>query len=101
MLLDAARHAEIDYMRGVSSNVMCGQTGNYGTGAFNIVLDMSEMQKLENAELKRKTGIENMFGMTSDEGMCSKNNIMIRNNISNIKKDKQDSCQDDDYNMGF
>jgi len=62
---------------------------------------MNEMQKLENAELERKTKIEDMFDITSDEGVCSKNNIMIRNNISNIKKGEYDSCQDDDYNMGF
>lgn len=72
VLLDAARHAEVDYMRGVSASVMCGQTGNYGTGSFNIVLDMNEMQKLENAELERKTKIEDMFDITSDEGVCSK-----------------------------
>lgn len=30
-----------------------------------------------------------------------KNNIMIRNNISNIKKGEYGSCQDDEYNMGF
>jgi len=102
VLLDAARHAEIDYMRGVSSNVMCGQTGNYGTSSFNLVLDMNEMEKLENAEIKRKSNVDEMFGITtSDEGVCSKNNIMIRNNISNIIKGEYDTCQDDDYNMGF
>jgi DNA-directed RNA polymerase II subunit RPB1 len=102
VLLDAARHAEIDYMRGVSSNVMCGQTGNYGTSSFNLVLDMNEMEKLENAEIKRKSNVEEMFGITtSDQGVCSKNNIMIRNNISNIIKGEYDTCQDDDYNMGF
>jgi hypothetical protein len=60
------------------------------------------MEKLENAEIKRKSNVEEMFGITtSDQGVCSKNNIMIRNNISNIIKGEYDTCQDDDYNMGF
>ncbi len=102
VLLDAARHAEVDYMRGVSANVMCGQNGNYGTSSFSMVLDIGEMQKLENAEIERRTNIEEMFGIpTNTSDTCSKNNIIIRNNINNIKK-QQDKCDDDDdYNMGF
>ena len=102
VLLDAARHAEVDYMRGVSANVMCGQKGNFGTSSFNIVLDLNEMQNLENAELERKVSIDEMFGTRIDkDGSCSKQNIVIRNNVGNIKKSEQDNCQDDDYNMGF
>ena len=102
VLLDAARHAEVDYMRGVSANVMCGQNGNFGTSSFNIVLDMDEMQKLENAELERQTSINEMFGTSINaDDSCSKRNIMIRNNVGNIKKSEKDDCQDDDYNMGF
>ena len=47
VLLNAARHGEFDHMRGVSANVMTGQYGNYGTGSFQIVLDMNEMEKLD------------------------------------------------------
>ena len=32
MFLKAARHAELDTMRGISANVMCGQEGFFGTG---------------------------------------------------------------------
>ena len=32
VLLTASRHAQFDHMRGVSSSVLCGQYGNYGTG---------------------------------------------------------------------
>jgi DNA-directed RNA polymerase II subunit RPB1 len=42
MLLDAARHAELDNMRGVSANVMCGQEGYYGTSAFQTLFDAEE-----------------------------------------------------------
>ena len=47
MFLKAARHAELDTMRGVSANVMCGQEGFVGTSAFQVVLDIKEMSNLE------------------------------------------------------
>ena len=102
VLLNAARHADFDHMRGVSSSVMCGQYGNYGTGAFNLVLDMNEMSKLSEAVLQKESDIDDIFGLTVDNGnnMCSKSKIEIRNNISNIKQSDNNVC-DDDYNMGF
>ena len=39
MFLKAARHGELDMMRGVSANVMCGQEGYFGTSCFNVMLD--------------------------------------------------------------
>jgi DNA-directed RNA polymerase II subunit RPB1 len=42
MLLKAARHGELDNMRGVSANVMCGQEGYYGTSAFQTLFDSEE-----------------------------------------------------------
>lgn len=58
MFLKAARHAELDTMRGVSANVMCGQEGFFGTSAFQVVLDIEEMQKLEATSEYRPTNIE-------------------------------------------
>jgi DNA-directed RNA polymerase II subunit RPB1 len=46
MFLKAARHGELDEMRGVSANIMCGQHGFYGTSAFSVYLNMVEMEKL-------------------------------------------------------
>jgi DNA-directed RNA polymerase II subunit RPB1 len=39
MFLQAARHGELDNMRGVSANVMCGQEGYYGTSSFEVYVD--------------------------------------------------------------
>jgi len=39
MFLQAARHGELDNMRGVSANVMCGQEGYYGTSSFDVYID--------------------------------------------------------------
>jgi len=46
MFLKAARHAEVDNLRGVSSNVMCGQEGYYGTSSFSVLLNLRSIQPL-------------------------------------------------------
>jgi len=103
ILLDAARHADFDDMRGVSANVMCGQTGYYGTGAFNILLDMHEIGKLEASDMKVKKDdeIEELFGLSEETAdTCSKQNIMIQNHISAIHQENIGFCEDT-YDMGF
>jgi DNA-directed RNA polymerase II subunit RPB1 len=102
--LKAARHAELDIMRGVSANVMCGQEGLYGTNAFQVVLDLDEMRKLENTvEYEQEDTnkiIDDVFGgMENEDDKCSKNKLVIENNVVNIKS--TDLGQDDDYNPGF
>jgi len=105
VFLDAARHGDFDHMRGVSANVMCGQLGNYGTGAFQLVLDMKEMENLEGDEVDKRNAsdeIEKAFGKMEDKSdVCSKTNITIRNNIANIQIHGDASMCDDDYNPGF
>lgn len=104
MFLKAARHAELDIMRGVSANVMVGQEGMYGTSAFQVVLDMDEMAKLEETTIYEQpddeAAIEKMFGLAenSDEP-CSTNNLIIQNNVTTIKT--TDLGSDNDYNPGF
>ena len=104
VLLNAARHADFDEMRGVSANVMCGQFGYYGTNSFNMVLDMKEFSKLQEAAVDLKNSadeIEKLFGLkdsTADE--CSTNNILIRNNISAIQQENIGIC-DDSYDIGI
>ena len=46
MFLRAARHGELDPMTGISANIMCGQEGYFGTGMFQIVLDMDKITQL-------------------------------------------------------
>ena len=54
MFLKAARHAELDTLKGISANVMCGQEGFFGTSAFQVVLDIEEMIKMEAAVTEYK-----------------------------------------------
>lgn len=104
MFLKAARHAELDTMRGVSANVMCGQEGLYGTNSFQVVLDMEEMRKLEDVVAYEKqdddAAIEKMMGGLEDpDDACSNNKLTIQNNVSTIKT--ADLGNDNDYNPGF
>jgi DNA-directed RNA polymerase beta' subunit len=104
MFLKAARHAELDTMRGVSANVMCGQEGFFGTAAFQVVLDIEEMQKLEEVSEYRAFNvdeeIEKFFGESKEpEDNCSISKISVQNNVVTIKA--QNLGKDNDYNPGF
>jgi DNA-directed RNA polymerase beta' subunit len=102
MFLKAARHAELDTMRGISANVMCGQEGFYGTAAFQVVLDINEMINLDEKykhEYKTNEELieEQLFsGSEQVDISCSKNNLEIETNILNIKIKEMGG--DDGYN---
>ena len=104
MFLKAARHGELDSMRGVSANVMCGQEGFFGTSAFQTVLDIDEITKLSSQQWQAQTvtsDIESAFSDVADTGdQCSIGNIAIKSNIHSIQPTNVGD-QDDDYDMGF
>jgi DNA-directed RNA polymerase II subunit RPB1 len=102
MFLKAARHAELDTLRGISANIMCGQEGLFGTAAFQVVLDINEMLYLEEKykyEYQDKEQVidNGLFGdIASGEGdVCSKQNIEIKNNVVNIEVEQLGD--DNDY----
>jgi DNA-directed RNA polymerase II subunit RPB1 len=101
MFLKAARHAELDTMRGISANVMCGQEGLYGTASFQVVLDINEMINLDENykyEFKSNEDIieETLFsGLSEKEEICSKRQLEIETNVSNIKMEEMGN--DNDY----
>ncbi|XP_003425653.2 DNA-directed RNA polymerase II subunit RPB1 [Nasonia vitripennis] len=45
VLLDAASHAEVDPMRGVSENIIMGQLPRIGTGCFDLLLDAEKCKQ--------------------------------------------------------
>ena len=104
MFLRAAKHAELDNMRGVSANVMCGQEGFFGTSLFQVVLNIEEMMALEAVSdykpVDTSEEIEKFFGQVENQlDVCSKENLLIQNNVSNIKT--IDMGNDNNYNPGF
>ena len=102
VLLNAARHANLDHMRGVSASVLCGQYGNYGTGSFNVILDLEKMKDLNVVVVEKSKTANELFDLhdeTNDK--CAKDVIEIKNTISNMVANTDEVCEDDDYNMGF
>ena len=104
MFLKAARHAELDTMRGISANVMCGQEGLFGTGAFQVILDIEQMQTLEAASEYKPINVEDeinkFFGAVQNpDDPCGINKISIQNNVITIHE--EDMGKDNNYNPGF
>ena len=102
--LKAARHAELDIMRGISANVMCGQEGMFGTNAFQVMLDLDEMKKMDEIVGYEKTSVDDsinkLFGdIENPNDVCSNNKLSVQTNVANIKV--SDLGQDDEYNPGF
>ena len=108
MLLQAARHGDVDPMRGVSANVMCGQFGNYGTSSFQLVLDMDAVAALEAVPLSVHQTADNDSDEEDDQAdIILKSKMTIHNNISNLKAvtqdnhSKEEDPDEDNYNLGF
>ena len=98
MFLNAAKHAELDILRGVSANVMCGQEGFFGTNAFQIVLDMEKFSSLSNIKedvLEKDTS----YIVSKNIGKCSSHDIKLSEpNIEQLK-DIDYGHEDTDYVM--
>ena len=98
MFLRAARHAELDLMTGVSSNIMCGQEGNFGTKAFQIILDHSKIAKMAGKKLKQEEKLDDkLFGNIKND-YCQ--NISINDTAAYIQE-KDTGDIDDEYDPGF
>ena len=106
MLLQAARHGDVDPMRGVSANVMCGQFGNYGTSSFQLVLDMDAVAALEATPLSVQHADDDDEEEGDQADIILKSKMTIHNNIVNLKAATQDNPEieeeeEDNYNLGF
>jgi DNA-directed RNA polymerase beta' subunit len=104
MFLKAARHAELDTLRGVSANVMCGQEGFFGTAAFQVVLNIEEMQKMEEVSPYKSVNVEEEIekffgGVETETDPCSIHKIAVQNNVDTIHS--VDMGKDNTYNPGF
>jgi len=104
MFLRAARHGELDHMRGVSANIMCGQEGYFGTSSFQVVLDINKMKELDDVtpEFMNKTEfLEKLYtteGGVVEAGKCSDKELKIE---SVITSETTIAGKDDDYMPDF
>jgi DNA-directed RNA polymerase II subunit RPB1 len=105
MFLKAARHAELDQMRGISANVMCGQEGYYGTSSFQVMLDLPQMiAKMEDvafqAQNEQAEIAEAMGSAAMDTSVCAFEKLTIESNVGSIQKVDLGHGADN-YNVGF
>ena len=117
MFLQAAKHGELDIMRGVSANIMCGQEGYFGTSAFQTYVDNNKL-----FELSRQTASEpeneledydydvdgnpeeiiNHYEQiqSSEYGVCSIENLKDENGLNvNMVKNVIVNKNEDDYEL--
>lgn len=114
MFLKAARHAELDEMRGVSANVMCGQEGYFGTSSFQVCIDTEEMLKtmrdrikempsgfMTKDDIKDQQLIDEMMSTVEDPNdKCSKSRLVAQDNSQYISQmDYGDLNDDDDFEL--
>ena len=100
MFLRAARHAELDTMTGVSANIMCGQEGYFGTGAFQVMLDINKMNQLGEKMLEKEIDIPGLLQGETSADPCSKQHVQISNTVEFIAQ-KDMGKVDDEYDPGF
>jgi DNA-directed RNA polymerase II subunit RPB1 len=98
MFLKAARHGDLDHMKGVSSNVMCGQHGYYGTSAFQLVLDINKMKSNESYEFVDDVDMDEVL-IKSDNVKCTNSDLKMNQNIINIKESHIEDDEDYEINI--
>jgi len=106
MFLKAAKHGELDIMKGVSANIMCGQQGYYGTNSFKLLTDMDFMMLIKEEEDEYKdmfdedddNYIEKELKETQDNTICSLNNLTINSMLDTLKVTNMKNI-DDDYDI--
>jgi DNA-directed RNA polymerase II subunit RPB1 len=102
MFLKAARHADLETMKGISANIMCGQEGHFGTSAFQVFLNLEDLQVLTSeSEYKEYDGEDglSLLGQSSDNKYSTKQLALQSNAVSIKATDMGDEA--DEYNPGF
>jgi len=91
MFLKAARHGELDEMRGVSANIMCGQPGYFGTGSFSVYLNTVDMQKMQKESATFEEEEPDLFDMMKSEATddCTIEKLKIKHNLEDLLVDKE------------
>ena len=112
MFLHAARHGELDELRGVSSNIMCGQEGYFGTSAFQTYIDNDLMVKLQKERNHKTYNLEkemnekniekimdNLMADDESNSMCSINNLKKQNVLNTLASTNNEIMEDDEYEL--
>jgi DNA-directed RNA polymerase II subunit RPB1 len=87
MFLKAARHAELDNMRGISGNVMCGQQGYFGTNSFQVLLNINKLDELPEAPEDKEEDIDDFIEkelILNKDDKCNIQNLTINSDVHNV-----------------
>ena len=90
MFLQAARHGELDNMRGVSANIMCGQEGFYGTSAFQVYVDTPRLFEMYKDLPERKEN--SLYQEENDIQMGDKTAEDVLLEFQRSQENEYDSC---------
>jgi DNA-directed RNA polymerase II subunit RPB1 len=82
VLMDAASHAEVDPMRGVSENIIMGQLPRMGTGAFDLLLDAEKCK--HGIEIPTHLGAGALLGATMYHGAGTPSSMSPRVSIYHL-----------------
>ena len=106
MFLKAAKHGELDNMKGVSANIMCGQQGYYGTNCFKVLIDNDFLMSIKQQPPTSKPEIDNsieqeLLNQISSEtnNECSTNSLLIESSVASIKHVNNGTSND--YELDF
>lgn len=90
-LLKASKHAELDPVKGVSSNIMMGQLGFFGTNSFELLFDTEQLKNLKPIDddyIKDDDDDDNPFSELYEKNVvidnCAKQIINIDNGVANL-----------------
>jgi len=105
MFLKAAKHGELDNMKGVSANVMCGQEGYYGTSCFKVLIDNEFIMTIKpnkeavqtDEKYDEKALLSQLDNNSNNE--CSTNNLVIESTVNSIKNINMGVSED--YELDF
>lgn len=97
MFLRAARHGELDIMKGISANILCGQEGECGTSIFKLVTDTSKLKYEISDSTVDDINLDNeLYSKSDSDDVCSIPNISIANR-SAYTKNVNIGADDDEY----
>ena len=101
--LKAARHGELDNVKGISASVLCGQEGYFGTSSFDLYLDINKFSELSNKTIKTRKDnkqLQSMLKIDDEEDYCSSSNMNINVGTTNIQSEELGEL-DDSYDLNI
>jgi len=76
-----------------------GQEGYYGTGSFQILLNIKKLSELNEKTLDDEDDVDKLLNIDDPKDFCSKDKIKIESEFETNIKDS--GFTPDDYNMDF